>query len=102
MGNDKHEIRIKGFSDERMERLKRFTRSLNAELALLGGEALDLLETHQEYQGVIDEHEGTLADLVRRLAAERTRVTYVEDDERRDDDVEAFEDAEIEPAEDAA
>ena len=91
MGNGKHEIRIKGFSDARMERLKRFTRSLNAELALLGGEPLDVLEAHQEYQGVIDDHEGTWADLVRRLAAERTEVTYVDDDDERDEDLEALE-----------
>ena len=101
MGNGKHEIRIKGFSNDRMERLKRFTRSFNAELALLGGEPLDLLEVHQEYQGVIDEHEGTWADLVRRLAAERTRVSYVDPDEASDDDLEVFEDSEIEPVEDA-
>jgi hypothetical protein len=101
MGNGKHEIRIKGFSDNRMERLKRFTRSLNAELALLGGEPLDMLEVHQEYQGAIDEHAGTWADLVRRLAAERTRIPYIDPDEANDDDLEAFEDSEIEPAEDA-
>ncbi len=100
MGNGKHEIRIKGYSDERMERLKKFTRSLNAELALLGGEPLDMLEAHEEYQGVIDDHDGTWADLARRLAAERTRVTYVEDDEERDDDLELVEDVESEPAED--
>ena len=96
MGNGKHEIRIKGFSDERMDRLKRFTRSLNAELALLGGEPLDVIEAHQEYQGVIDDHAGTWADLIRRLAAERTREVYVEDDEDRDDDLEPFEDEESE------
>jgi hypothetical protein len=101
MGNGKHEIRIKGYSDERMERLKKFTRSLNAELALLGGEPLDMLEAHEEYQGVIDDHEGTWADLARRLAAERTRETYVEDDEERDDDLELVEDGEGEPADDA-
>ncbi len=100
MGNGKHEIRIKGFSDARMERLKKFTRSLNAELALVGGEPLDMLEAHEEYQGVIDDHDGTWADLARRLAAERTRVTYVEDDEERDDDLELVEDVESEPAED--
>jgi len=85
----RHEIRIKGFSDERMERLKRFTRSLNAELALLGAEPLDLLEAHADYQGVIDDHEGTWADLVRRLAAERTRVAYLEPGETAggDDDL---------------
>ena len=100
MGTGKHEVRIKGYSDERMERLKKFTRSLNAELALLGGEPLDMLEAHEEYQGVIDDHDGTWADLARRLAAERTRVTYVEDDEERDDDLELVEDVESEPAED--
>jgi hypothetical protein len=99
MGNGKHEVRIKGFSDERMERLKRFTRSLNAELALLGGEPLDVLEAHQEYQGVIDDHDGTWADLARRLAAERTQVTYLEDDDERDEDFEALEDGEGAPAE---
>jgi hypothetical protein len=97
MGNGRHEIRIKGFSDERMERLKRFTRSLNAELALLGGEPLDVLEAHQDYQGVIDDHDGTWADLVRRLAAERTRVVWVEEGEA-DEDPEPFEDGEGEPA----
>jgi hypothetical protein len=96
MGNGRHEIRIKGFSDERMERLKRFTRSLNAELALLGGEPLDVLEAHQEYQGAIDDHEGTWADLARRLAAERTRIAYVEEGEA-DEDLEIFEDGEAEP-----
>jgi hypothetical protein len=100
MGNTKHEIRIKGFSDERMARLKRFTRSLNAELALLGGEPLDMLEAHQEYQGAIDDHDGTWADLARRLAAERTRVAYVEPDEAGDEDPEAFEDGEGAPAQD--
>ena len=98
MGNGKHEIRIKGFSDERMERLRRFTRSLNAELALVGGEPLDLLEAHAEYQGVIDDHEGTWVDLVRRLAAERTRVAYVEGDDT-DDDTETLEDVEGVPVE---
>jgi len=97
MGNGKHEIRIKGFSDERMERLKRFTRSLNAELALLGGEPLDMLEAHEEYQGLIDDHEGTWANLARRLAAERTKVTYVDDEEERDKDLGGFEEDEGEP-----
>ena len=101
MGNGKHEIRIKGYSDDRMERLKRFTRSLNAELALVGGEPLDVLEAHQDYQGVIDDHEGTWADLVRRLAAERTRIVYAEGDEAADEDFEAFEEGEGEPDEDA-
>lgn len=97
MGNGRHEIRIKGFSDERMERLKRFTRSLNAELALLGGEPLDVLEAHQEYQGAIDDHDGTWADLVRRLAAERTRVTFFEEGEA-EGDPEILEEGEFEPA----
>ncbi len=101
MGNGKHEIRIKGYSDDRMERLKRFTRSLNAELALLGGEPLDMLEAHQDYQGVIDDHEGTWADLVRRLAAERTKIVYAEEDEENDEDFEAFEEGEGEPLRDA-
>jgi hypothetical protein len=100
MGNGKHEIRIKGYSDDRMERLKRFTRSLNAELTLLGGEPLDVLEAHQDYQGVIDDHEGTWADLVRRLAIERTKIVYAEEDEPGDDDFEAFAEGEGEPAED--
>ncbi len=99
MGNGRHEIRIKGFSDERMDRLRRFTRSLNAELALVGGEPLDVLETHQDYQAAIDDHEGTWADLVRRLAAERTKVVYFEDDEERDDEFEMLEDGEGDPAE---
>jgi len=101
MGEGRRDIRIKGFSDERMERLKRFTRSLNGELALLGGEPLDVLEAHEAYQGLIDDHEGTWADLARRLAAERTMAVYVEDDERNDDDPEPFEDGEGEPAADA-
>lgn len=101
MGNGKHEIRIKGYSDDRMERLKQFTRSLNAELALLGGEPLDVLETHQEYQGVIDDHEGTWADLIRRLAAERTKIVYAEEDEAGDDVADAFEEGEGEPFQDA-
>ena len=99
MGNGKHEIRIKGFSDARMERLRKFTRSLNAELALLGGESLDVLEAHEEYQGVIDDHEGTWADLARRLAVERTRVAYVDEDEAGDEDTEAFEEGEGVPVE---
>ncbi len=99
MGNARHEIRIKGFSDERMERLKRFTRSLNAELAFVGGEPLDVIEAHQEYQGAIDEHEGTWAELARRLAAERTRVAYLEEGEP-DDDFEPLEDGEVETSED--
>jgi hypothetical protein len=71
-------MRIKGLTAERMERLRRFTRSLNAELALMGGEPLDVLEAHEECQGLIDGHEGTWADLVRRIAAEGARVSYVE------------------------
>ena len=81
MGNTRPELRIKGLSLDGMERLKRFTRSLNAELALLGAEPIDALEAHADYQGRIDEHDGTWADLVRRIAAERTKVRYVEDDE---------------------
>ena len=95
----RHEVRIKGFSDARMERLKRFTRSLNAELALLGGEPLDMLEAHEDYQAAIDDHEGTWADLARKLAAERTRVAYLEDGETADEDFEALEDSEVEPVE---
>ncbi len=97
MANGRHDIRIKGFSAERMERLKRFTRSLNAELALLGGEPLDMLEAHEAYQALIDDHEGTWADLARRLAAERTMAPYVEDDEESDD--EPLEEGEGEPVE---
>jgi hypothetical protein len=100
MSEGRHEVRIKGFSDARMDRLKRFTRSLNAELALLGGEPLDVIEAHAEYQGVIDDHEGTWAALIRRLAAERTREPYVEDDDGVEDDPELFEDGEAEPARD--
>jgi hypothetical protein len=98
MGEGKHEIRIKGFSDERMERLRRFTRSLNAELHFLGGEPLDVLEAHAEYQGLIDDHEGTWAALVRRLAAERTRSPLPADDGGFDEDPEPFEDDEGAPA----
>lgn len=99
MGSARHEIRIKGFSDERMERLKRFTRSLNAELAFVGGEPLDVIEAHQEYQGAIDEHDCTWAELARRLAAERTRIAYLEEGEP-DDDFELLEDSEVETSED--
>jgi hypothetical protein len=91
MPAERQEFRIKGFSSERMDRLKRFTRSLNAELALLGGEPLDLLEAHSEYQGVIDDHDGTWADLIRRLAAERTQVSYVEEGEEREEALDEFE-----------
>ena len=91
MGNGRPEMRIKGLSPDRMERLKRFTRSLNAELALLGGEPIDVLEAHEEYQGRIDEHEGTWADLVRKIAAERTSERYVEEDEEGDDSMDALE-----------
>lgn len=99
MGSVRHEIRIKGFSDERMERLRRFTRSLNAELALAGAEPLDVIEAHADYQGVIDDHEGTWADLVRRLAAERTRVAFVEPGEAMgsDDDLDIVAEDEGEP-----
>ena len=102
MGNGKRDIRIKGFSDARMERLRRFTRALNAELALLGAEPLDVIEAHTDYQGLIDDHEGTWADLVRRLAAERTRVAYADAVEAVDEDPEPFEEGEGVPAEDGA
>ena len=85
-----------------MERLRRFTRALNAELALLGAEPLDVIEAHTDYQGLIDDHEGTWADLVRRLAAERTRVAYADADEAVDEDPEPFEEGEGVPAEDGA
>lgn len=94
MGNGRPEMRIKGLSPDQKERLKRFTRSLNAELALLGTEPIDLLEAHEEYQGRIDDHEGTWADLVRKIAAERTSERYVEEDEEDeegDDSVDALE-----------
>ena len=81
MNNGRKEMRIKGLSHDGMERLKRFTRSLNAELILLGGEAIDVLEAHEEYQGLIDDHEGTWADLFRKIAAERTSERYAEEDE---------------------
>ncbi len=95
MGNGRPELRIKGLSHEGMERLKRFTRSLNVELALLGAEPIDLLEAHEEYQGRIDEHEGTWADLVRRIAAERTAVRYVEEDEEDDEPLDEVEEEEL-------
>ena len=60
-----------------------------------------MLEAHQDYQGVIDDHEGTWADLVRRLAAERTKIVYAEEDEENDEDFEAFEEGEGEPLRDA-
>ena len=80
MSDHRPELRIKGLSPERMERLKRFTRALNVELARLGGEAVDVIEAHEEYQAQIDDHEGTWADLVSKIAAERTQKRYVEDD----------------------
>ncbi len=98
MGDGKHEIRIKGFSEAQMERLRRFTRALNVELHFLGGEKLDVLEAHAEYQGLIDDHEGTWAALVRRLAAERTRAPLAADDGGFDEDAEPFADDESEPA----
>ena len=91
MANGRPDLRIKGLSAEQTERLKRFTKSLNAELALLGGEPIDVLEAHEEYQGLIDDHEGTWADLVRKIAAERTSERYVEEDEEGDDSVDALE-----------
>ncbi len=95
MGNGRPEIRIKGLSAEQMDRLKRFTRSLNAELALMGAEPIDVLEAHAEYQGRIDAHEGTWADLVRRIAAERTSVRYVEDGEEGDEALEELDEEEL-------
>ncbi len=97
MANARPELRIKGLSHEAMERLKRFTRSLNAEFALLGAEPVDVLEVHEEYQGRIDEHEGTWADLVRRIAAERTSVRYVEEDEGDDEPLDELEEEELAP-----
>ena len=98
MGIGRTELRIKGLSPEQMDRLKRFTRSLNGELALLGAEPVDLLEAHAEYQGQIDAHEGTWADLVRRIAAERTSVRYVEEDEEEDEALDEIEEEELVPA----
>ncbi len=91
MGNGRPEMRIKGLSQDAMERLKRFTRSLNTELALLGGELIDVLEAHGEYQGLIDGNQGTLADLVRKIAADRTSMRYVEEDEGEDEPMEELE-----------
>jgi hypothetical protein len=51
MGNVRPETRIKGLSAEQTDRLKRFTKSLNAELVLLGGESIDVLEAHEETGG---------------------------------------------------
>jgi len=99
MGNGRPEIRIKGLSHDAMARLKRFTRSLNAELALLGDEPLDLIEAHQQYQGLIDGHHGTLADLVRKIAAERTAAPYVEEGEGEDEPLDELEQAEQEEQE---
>jgi len=90
MGDGRSELRIKGLSHDGMERLKRFTRALNAELALMGAEPLDLLEAHEEYQERIDGHEGTWADLIRKIAAERATVRYVEEDEETDETLEAY------------
>jgi hypothetical protein len=89
--NGRPEMRIKGLSHDEMERLKRFTRSLNAELTLLGGESIDVLEAHVEYQGRIDDHEGTLANLIRKIAAERTSERYVEEDEGDDEPLDELE-----------
>jgi hypothetical protein len=91
MGGDRPEMRIKGLSLERMERLKRFTKLLNAELALVGGEPVDVLEAHEAYQGLIDDHEGTWRDLARKLAAERTTVSYVEGGEESEESLDEFE-----------
>ena len=91
MSNDRPELRVKGLSPDRMERLKRFTRSLNAELALLGGEPIDVIEGHEQYQGLIDDHEGTWADLVRKIAAERTSERYVEEADEGDEILDEFE-----------
>lgn len=96
MGNVRPEMRIKGLSAEQMDRLKRFTKSLNAELALLGGELIDMLEAHEEYQGVIDDRQGTLSDLVRKVAAERTSERYVEEDEEEAEPLDELEQAEQE------
>jgi hypothetical protein len=96
MGNGRPELRIKGLSHDGMERLKRFTRALNAELVLMGGEPIDVLEAHEEYLGRIDDHEGTWADLVRKIAAERTSQRYVEEDEETDETPEAFEPDDLE------
>ena len=94
MGGDRPEMRIKGLSLERMERLKRFTKLLNAELALVGGEPVDVLEAHEAYQGLIDDHEGTWRGLARKLAAERTTVSYVEGGGESDESFDEFEEDE--------
>jgi len=92
MSDHRPELRIKGLSPEGMERLKRFTRALNAELARLGGEPIDLIDAHREYQARIDDHEGVRADLISKLAAERTQKPYVEDDgDGPGDDYDEFE-----------
>jgi hypothetical protein len=90
MDNGRPVMRIKGLSHDEME-LKRFTRSLNAELTLLGRESIDVLEAHVEYQGRIDDHEGTLVNLIRKIAAERTSERYVEEDEGDDEPLDEFE-----------
>ena len=86
-------MRIKGLSPEGMERLRRFTKLLNAELALAGGEPLDVLEAHEAYQGLIDDHEGTWRGLARRIAAERTFERSA-DDEESEESLDALEDGE--------
>jgi hypothetical protein len=96
MGDVRPEMYVKGRSAEQTDRLKRFTKSLNAELVLFGGESIDVLEAHEEYQGLIDDHEGTLADLVRTIAAERTSERYVEEEEEEDDPLDELEQAEQE------
>jgi hypothetical protein len=67
---------IKGLTKERMQRLIRFTDLLNAKLITLGGEPLDLLEAHGEYQLQVDRHHGPWDDLVATIAGERTAISY--------------------------
>ena len=69
-------IKIKGMSQDRMHRLRRFTELLNARLIAIGGEPLDLLSAHDEYQQQIDCHQGNWGDLVATIAVERTSISY--------------------------
>jgi hypothetical protein len=55
-----------------------------------------VLEAHEEYQGRIDDHEGNWADLVRKIAAERTSERYVEEDKGDDEPLDELENEEQE------
>jgi hypothetical protein len=55
-----------------------------------------VLETHEEYQGLIDDHEGTWADLIRKIAAERTSTRYVEQEDEDDEALDELEQEELE------